>query len=514
MSDRSLRLHSRYSVLVLAAGFLFSLFTAARNVDEVFYSGDGGVKFLLTRQLARGDLHPDLRLPAAPWVSALWDQGFYPYRPPFMYASAGKRFINVPIYFSALTSVPYRWLGARGLYVVPTLALWLTWVMFVWACRRLDTPEPTLALGLFTLIFASPLTLYGALYWEHTLGVALGFGGLCALISSRSRGCTARLFAGLLLGLSVWFRSELFALVGVSLLLVLLARDRFRWLALFAGCAAAVGLLLGLNQVFYGDWRGMHAIQVLQTDASVLDRALNALEVYRRTGWKLLEFFPPLVPCIALAMFAARRGARTSPPDASLVARGGVLFCVLFPVTVALIVPSVKTGGDGGLQWGPRFLILMIPVLCLLGCVGWPLTAGWPRVWRRAALAVIAAAVGVGVFQNSWRGPGELDDHLAGRAIALRALRADPTQVVVFGTWWAAQEMSSLAADRPIFLALDDQELTRLARGLLANGVRRFLFVVPPPDSFDLAPVNGVGVRVAPGPPGPFLTVNSGSIIE
>jgi hypothetical protein len=476
--------------LVFSAGVAFSLILLSFTREDSFFSGDGGVKFLLTRQFANGELHPDLRLPADAWAKALWRDGFYPYAPPFVYALGKKHFINTPVFFSAITAIPYRLIGWRGLYVVPVVSLWITWILFVGTCRRLQVRDTTVALALFALIFASPLTLYGALYWEHTIGVALAFGGLSFVIATPpAREFRAALSAGTLLGVSVWFRSEMYALIAVVLVLVALAPwlrlGSIRRLPLAIGVALAVGVLLAFNQFTYGNLVGMHAIQVLES-APATGRAENAGKVFVIITWLLIKYFPLVLPAVGLAVMASWRPRAVSGVDRTLISRRVLWTSAFFPLGVALIAPNLGTGGDGGLQWGPRFLLVLIPLLCLLVAIGWEATRAWQTLWRASAQSCIVVTIVTGAVLNGWLGPRTIAQKFALWPTPLERLRSDPAEVVVFGKWWMPQHMAGITAAKQTFLAADTDALGRLSSALLARGVTRFLYVSYEPKSLEL----------------------------
>lgn len=77
---------------VILAGILFTLYLQWLIKDETFFSGDGGLKFVLTKQLSLGNFRFDLDLPAVTWVRNLWESGLYPLgtEEPFTYRQDGR----------------------------------------------------------------------------------------------------------------------------------------------------------------------------------------------------------------------------------------------------------------------------------------------------------------------------------------------------------------------------------------------------------------------------------------
>jgi hypothetical protein len=210
----------RVSWGIILVGVLFSLFLLWQIPDGVYFSGDGGLKALLAQQLSAGIFRFDLVLPSENWVQNLWSQGLYPYEEPFVYHLDNRYFITFPFPFSLITAPFYAFFGDRGFYLVPLVATWAIWVTFYWTCQRLKFNLFSTSLALVILIFASNLTLYSAMYWEHTLAVALAFAGIAILLSpteTSSLSIKDAILSGCLVGFSAWVRSEFLAMVGTLL---------------------------------------------------------------------------------------------------------------------------------------------------------------------------------------------------------------------------------------------------------------------------------------------------------
>ena len=170
------------------------------------------------------DVELDLKLHGPAWAEDLWQHGFYPLAAPYVQERNERRFIVFPPFFSLITAPFYRWFGFRGLYLVPLVSVWLVWVIFLRLVRQLRAPPLLAFLGIFALIWTTPLTLYGALYWEHALVVLLVLAGTAVIASPAAEDHSGRLaLAGVLIGLAGWFRPEvvlLGALLGVSFLVL------------------------------------------------------------------------------------------------------------------------------------------------------------------------------------------------------------------------------------------------------------------------------------------------------
>ena len=163
--------YNKYFCLVFSLGLLYTLLLQTFVKDEVFFSGDGGLKALLTRQFSRGEYHVDLRLPSPLWVKQLWNKGLYPFQPPFVYVQQNRRYVTFDFLFPLLSSPFYKWFGFRGLRIVPLISTWLIWVLFYIFCKGFELDDKWRALALAVLIFSSNLTIYSAMFWEHTFAV-------------------------------------------------------------------------------------------------------------------------------------------------------------------------------------------------------------------------------------------------------------------------------------------------------------------------------------------------------
>lgn len=469
-------------VATLLASVAFSLAAASTAREGVFYSGDGGVKFALARQFAQGDLHADLRLPAEPWVADLWARGLYPLEPPFAYEIDGRRYVKDPVFFPLVTAPLLAALGWPGLYVLPVASLWAIWIVFLLLARRLQVGPVTSSLALAAVVFASPLTVYGAMYWEHTLAVALAFGGIALLVTDEEAPAWRCVAGGVLVALSAWFRSEHYWLVAVLALLAVASRPLGLGLRrvplVLAGLIVPMAALIAVNVALYGHPLGAHAFQITQPLGAVV-RVTNAAATEGRLLRLLVEYFPLAIPAAAVAFANVGRQPlehqRRGSTAARLLAWTSLLYVVLLPA----ILPRPETGGEGGKQWGPRFLLVAVPMLCALVALSAPRLAALRSATLRAVVAAaFAAAFAMGAYRNAWAGTRELERDYAGRMRPLlEFLRSDPARVVAASEQFAAQEMIELAGDRRFFFVKSPEDLEHLAVATLRNGQGRFLLL-------------------------------------
>ena len=205
-TDRDLRVY-----LVLLGGVLYLGLQILLIEPGVFFSGDAGVKFLMVKQLAAGQsaMHFSSDKPA--WVESIWKQGFFPLKAPFIYDIGDSKTFAFPPAFEWMTLPFYRIAGFRGLFILPAISLLALWYAFSRLAERCTRDRNLSLLALIVLIFCSPLSAYGAMFWEHSLAAALSFAG-CFFIARPPSNHIAAFLYGILAGLSCFFRIELFIL--------------------------------------------------------------------------------------------------------------------------------------------------------------------------------------------------------------------------------------------------------------------------------------------------------------
>lgn len=464
----------RVPLLVLTAGLLLSLFLFLQVPDEVFVNGDGGIKLLLARQFLAGQWGVDLRPPAEPFVEELWRQGYAPLDEPFVYVIRGRYVQCFPPFFSLITAPFYAGFGFRGLYVVPVISGWIVWLRFWWFGRKIGLGWQELAIGLATLIFASPLTVYCAMYWEHTLAVALAFCGIVELILAiDARPPRWRLAAaGVLLGLAGWFRPEniCFAAAWLAASLVVLrqAGKLREWTIGLLGVGAALAVFFAINFALYKHPLGAHSFSVIRQDSFWEHLRGESLPLLLPLGWDLLTHMPPAVFAVVLAIWFWFR-----PSSRPLVLLNMLILTVLL---YWLAVPFIVTH-SGGVQWGPRYLLNAVPLLALAVAITWQRLVEQGRL--RTAFGLLTPLLIWGSYVNCVDGTEYLRDRYHNQLLpALEFLRQRDEEFVVINHQYVAQELAS-AWDRKKFLRADGPEqFVAVATALRDHGINRFLLIV------------------------------------
>jgi hypothetical protein len=446
----------------------------------VFFSGDGGLKALLAQQFASGDLRFNLDLPAADWVRDLWRNGLYPFLPPFVYNRLGLYYITFPFTFPLVTAPFYAMLGYRGLYVIPIISTWVLWFRFYAVCKRLELNSGAIAIALAALIFASPLSIYSAMYWEHTLAVVLAFYGLTVVLfpnsAHLSRG--SAVLGGVLIGLSVWFRPEFLCLVGAVALLSLIAK--FKWAKKFSPAAGkeilftaslflTILIFFCINKIVYGHPLGIHSIQIVE-EFSLTGRLLAAHDNFKQLVSSLLEYFPvSLFPCLFIFLSLLRSKLRLAPKIWAIC-----FIVVLFIFAVPLIVPS----GAGGKQWGPRFLLILMPLFSLLLAVQLKyIMRVMGRFQRYLSIGLVCVLIAVSIHLNTFVATAKLAQDYQTVALALKATKDDSNEIIAVSHQYVAQAIAPALSEKRFFLVDDAEDVKQLSESLINQGYQKFLYI-------------------------------------
>jgi hypothetical protein len=465
-------------ILVLLVALAYLAYLTSTISDGVFYSADGGVKYMTVKQLAEGHGFKYLYLPQPSWVQSIWQAGFFPLRAPFVYPSSGGYMYVFPPAFQLINAALYSMMGYPGLYVLPILSIVLLWVFMVLLLRRLGITPGRIALALFILAFCSPLTVYGAMYWEHAPATLLLFAGLVMIARPPDRIGSA-IALGLLSGLAIWLRPEailLNFLYGLAALVLYRKERRAVYLG-FAACLllSVVGFMV-FNQVEYGNVMGLHGHQLADPndtdDHWGIGKALYLLwmtnyKAIRHFGFTLLLF-----PIVYRLLRMRRRDGDLRP---ALLATIVLVFSLVTP----MFLPN-----DGGRQWGERYFLPIIPILVVLLFLidrQWGILSRRFRIpaWVTACIFLIAA---YSLYHNMFKG-GVRDIGWAYRgrvAPTMEQFEKKDGNVVVVSDPYMVYEMGYLFDKDYFFVASGDDSLHRLLPLLKASGVREYTYIFNP----------------------------------
>jgi hypothetical protein len=458
---------------LILAGVAYSLFLVSTIPGPVFANGDLGVKFLLTRQFETDPCRLELRLPAEPWVEHAWDAGLYPLVFPFVVERDGGRVALFSFVFSWLSAPFHRALGYRGLYVLPLVSLWVIWYLVLKGCRSLGCRPGATAGGLFAAVLASPLACYGAVFWEHTPAVALALGGAVPLLTRARLGKGQAFSTGLALGLAPLLRDEMLLLSVVVGAVLAHARLRGRPNHLvstsgvaLAGLGLATFAAAATNVLAFGTPLGIHAAAVadLEWTGGAARGVVAALGLFQA----FLVYFP-CVLAAPLAIHALRRGPRDETKRRALLTVAiGLAFLLLVP-------PAVRI--DGGMQWGPRYLLAAMPLLAIGGAKAFDRGVSQAGATRRVSGLLVLGLLGWGAAVNAGGIAPWLIANYARRMTAYEAVAAAPQRIIAVSHQYVTQQLAALTEARRFFLTPRPLEQRQLVRALRQHHVKRFLYV-------------------------------------
>lgn len=501
-----MKIRSFLPISIAFLGIAFTIFLLIQIPEGTYFSGDAGLKALLARQLARGIGQFDLLHPSQTWVLDLWRKGLYPYSPPYVYDFEGRYFITFPYTFPLVTAIFYRQFGYWGLYAIPLLGTWIVWVLFYAACRAVKYSDELICLGLGILIFASPFTLYSAMYWEHSLAVALGFGSIVMLLWNKKIQINSLLsrsisiLSGILLGLSVWFRPELLCLMGLMVaggfvqkvvcnksLPPIFRRinpdSDFRIIShplCFNFSAITTSSLFFLsNQFIYGQYLGIHGIQVAER-ASLSEKIQNAIANFEGMGITFVIFMPTVAFILYYfsTLLVHRPRVFISFPIVWTSS-----FSFFFLIGVSILVPPGTAGLiAGGVQWGTRFLLLLVPVLILTTIEALRLVLKYCKpLFKFIGIAIFSGLLLLGIYKNSVEGSSYLFQTYRDSSPIVNFLVQSPERIVAISHQFVAQKLEAATNKENFwFLVETPEQLVTFSQVLLREKVTDFTYICYP----------------------------------
>ena len=441
--------------------------------EDVFYSGDLGLKYLMLQQYARGNFSLYLDNEKPDWVNEVWDDGLYPIKPPFVIQHEGGRVVLFPIWFQLVSTPFYLLFGFRGLYILPTLALWLVWWRFIILARFSKFPGWVTLLLVIGFIFGTPLLVYGAIFWEHTLAVFLVLVGLEFTFRIHDAGMTISksILIGALFGSSVWIRPESFLIalpVAFFLALRFIRKHNPKVTGFIISMPFIIYGFMLTNWLIYEFPLGVHGtIAVFNSLYWKFFYAYGIfIDLLRRT-WMVFPLSALIVIVLPVFLLWARR------PVVLLLTALLILFMAAVPFVLV---------NSGGKQWGARYLFVLYPVVLML--------AGFQLVDLRILqfglfkflyLAILFSMLGFGIYMNSVQGSAHIVYNYRDRLKPeLEYLQDVQPEAIAAGDAYVAQSLAPLYHEMSFFLAEDNETFRLLVSHLHKQRICQFVFVMDP----------------------------------
>jgi hypothetical protein len=324
---------------------------------------DTGAKYLQVRnlRLTTSGLDWSINYPARSLDPILQ---FVPFNPKQYEAdSQGRIYLQWPIFLGLLTRIPWKIMGFWGLYLVPLLAGLGTLLAAYLLALAVGLPRRVAWLSIPLLGLATPISLYSLLFFEHTLAALLvTLSLLAAVLSIRRRlqsddprtspaegeeavqptSPNTRLLAvsAALLAFAVYFRSELYILAFVMVLLYALDALRRRswrpllvWLGAFLLALVPLWAFYAVNE---GNILPLHATWYFAGGDGSAPTTPGGIELPRLRY--ITEAGLGIIPDFLLGPQDAQKAPLSPnfPPWAAIPALLGVALCAL-PAIVGLV---------------------------------------------------------------------------------------------------------------------------------------------------------------------------------
>jgi hypothetical protein len=503
---RSGRLIDRPALWILIhAALIVAL--ASRLPADAWFVGDPGVKLIAARSALAHPARPfETELPPVP-AEVAGD-----YLQPFFVPHGDHAHAFTSQLLPLLTAPFLALFGLRGAYVLPALG-WLLTVPLTAQLARAMGARASPALLMLCGIAATPLVFYGLEFWEHAPALAAIVGSACLAFAPTPPSAGRAMAAGAISGLAILLRPEAaWCVVPLAIVLFLQHRSVRRIAAFGSGAVLALLPIAAYNVLHFGNLAGPHVagnVAMLSQDWMVervaffwtwlgptrtstwsLWGGLVAAHLLARVdpGWGLAGALSRLVSEIAgfvaviLLLFEMGAGHEIRenlwrvfplgvlallPGVASTVPRHRLELLVAIPLLgVLLTAPN-----DGGGQWGPRYLLPIVPFLAILAIDA--LGALGPQ---RSRVVVLLGAIGVlaglAASRSAWL---ELSGSKQAYAQLVHETAAELPDVsyVVTDVWWFGQMHAAILGPQQVLHVEPDR-----APGALAHfGDRDVLLV-------------------------------------
>jgi hypothetical protein len=524
----------RRPLLALACvATIYAILAFAALPQDAFFSSDEGLKFIQLQNCSRqGFAGFSVEYPGRGLDP---DLSFVPINNPPALIRGGEVYAVYPIVFPTLATPLYRILGYAGLYVIPLVSGLLTLVITCWLARLTGGSGVS---STIVLSLCSPLVFYSLVFWDHTLGTMLSTLAIVLVVKNLDNGRKPWLIAaGILLGLAIWVRSEMYVMgLVMPVALFFFSSKRFvHTLSLCLGMLVALVPLWIFQFLVYGDFIGPHVGHFTWL-AEELPMTTDRVAIFYHT---VLEGnSSPALSFLYIMAFAASailfRSSRLRRRNVLIVVNFGILAIVTIPnileasagrplgglITTApflvfgfttLLNSSVGQGNrmllaiglgytalvcvltptDPGLQWGPRFLLPIFPPLAVvatnnfraLEAVG-HLRSG--RLLRACFICTVALSLAVQMA-------GLRTLHIIktrDRDLIQQTGQLDAVHILS-DEYGYAQYVAPLFYERQFFYVRDQEEYQRLTETLLNHDISRYAFVTyPVPDRQAVDPLD------------------------
>jgi hypothetical protein len=155
-----------------------------------------------------------------------------------------------------------------------------------------------------------------------------------------------------------------------------------------------------------------------------------------------------------------------------------VNFLLLICLSISFAVPLI--GWEGAKEWGPRYLLISIPIITLSGTIALNYLMKIRNYkLRNLSIVIFISSLVSGTYVNTYLGTIHLSRDYYQRVLpALNFLQANQNKVVAVSSQYISQELVAAFDDKEFFLTKTNDDLERLSSVLMDKGYQKFLYVV------------------------------------
>ncbi len=498
-------------VAVVTAAALVLVLLILTLPSGTFYTTDAGANFLLARRVAEQGPGLTVDLPGSHVSGELLDLSFTALRgyagspPPHMFLTGSEDgwMLTYPPLFPHVSALGLKLLGLPGLLLLPALAGLLAALL----AAKLETTDRREASVCFLVcLFGTPMLFYSVVFWGHTLGVVCLVGAVTALVRDRP------VLAGALASAAVLIRTETAAAAGLLPVAWALAGPRnsnwLRTLAAYAAGAALVAVpMMAFNMSQHEGPLGTHAkagvfLKSAGGDSVAegmlrkgLTNSYHFLAKNQRMKSPADGVLAAVIACSAVAAITGPGAVQSLFLALSCLGGvAGIMFALAVPGQYAsgllLVMPAaalaplaLKTAFDeadphwrwiglfllldfaavaaiappGGWQWGPRYLLPIVPFLAILAC------KALKTVRRTAVTLLVCSLVMQFVSIRDLRGQLQAQERLV-EGLATQ-------QPIMTDVWFLAWQLLPSVVDRAMLYTPGKSGLEKALRVLQRRGI-------------------------------------------
>jgi len=521
------------SILLACASFALTVYLGLAwewLVPEAVWSPDEGAKLL---QLANLRLENGQLITSIPYLGQALDPNLEyalenPQKNPLSLYHGELTLIRLPV-FPLLTWPFFRWLGLRGLYVLPALAGALSGLISLYL---LAPDERRFSMWLL-IAFGSPIFIYATIFWEHTLAVTLGLAGMWVAMQSCQTGNSQTgstlslvrwLLTGALLSAAIYLRLEMIIFAIALLLACLYLTEKRKWGPLVAGGICVLALLAyqplhkalfagkttprnveyvvkyPLAYLTYAKWRIIPDLLIGPGEEEAIDpgrpgalwavaaviaiaATFSQSSIARRFYWLCLgvNSLAAVYFLFSNTFYRSAHGLLfTTPWVLAGITRMADVWksqderarIIVLTTALGLLGYTVGMIGlrasspHGGLEWGARFAMVFYPLLALIALWKW-------KPGRRLEMGLVWVLILLG-FCFQFRGLWTIHHDKTVNHNLNQAILASSDNHVISDLWWMPLNAAPIYSQKALFVASSAEEIARFAQTALDHGVGQF----------------------------------------